>query len=242
MNEAFERARADAVYAVREYAGFGTYGEKSVHAVLKRYIEPDADFHEVGIEGSIADICRDNKIYEIQTRSLYKLKPKLEKFLPHYKVCIVYPIIAEKTIYTLDPQTHTVTRKRKSPLKRGIYDFLPQIYPLRDFLENENLSFKIMLLTASEYRIADSSKDNRKSEKFDMIPNELLCEMNLSGTADFIKFIPPLLPDEFGSVDYAAAAHIKRHDAQIALNILARCGIIEKIHKKQRAFFYRIIE
>lgn len=242
MNEAFERARADAVYAIREYAGFGTYGEKSVHAVLKRYIEPDADFHEVGVEGSIADICRDGKIYEIQTRSLYKLKPKLEKFLPHYKVCVVYPVIAEKTLYTLDPQTRAVTRKRKSPLKCGIYDFLPQIYPLRDFLENENLSFKIMLLTASEYRIADSSKGKRKSEKFDTVPNELLCEVNLSGTADFIKLIPPLLPDEFGSVDYAAAAHIKRHDAQIALNILARCGIIEKIHKKQRAFFYRIIE
>lgn len=241
MNADFEKARGEVVYAAKQYAGFGTYGEKSVHAVLKRYIEPNTDLHEVGVCGSIADICRENEIYEIQTRSLNRLKPKLEKFLPLYDVCVVYPVIAEKTLYTLDIQTHAVLRKRKSPLKGSIYDFLPQIYSLREFLGNERLSFKIITLTASEYRLP-AAKGRRKAEKLDTVPDELISEMNLRGAADFIKLIPPTLDDEFGSADYAKAAGISRRDASLALNVLAGCGIIEKIHKKGRAFIYRIIE
>ena len=242
MNERFEKARADVVYAMKEYTGFGTYGEKSIHAVLKRYIEPNADFHEVGVMGSIADICRGDEIFEIQTRALYKLKGKLEKFLPYYKVCVVYPVIAQKTIYTINPQTLCVSGKRKSPVKGAVYDLLPQIYGLRDLLCHENLSFRIMVLNASEYRTPAPAKGRRRGEKFDTVPDELICEVSIGKMSDFIKLVPPDLPENFGSADYAKSAHIHRSDASIALNLLAKCGIIEKIDKKGNAFIYRIIE
>lgn len=242
MNERFEKARTDIVYSMKEYAGFGTYGEKSIHAVLKRYIEPNTDFHEVGVLGSIADICRENQIYEIQTRALYKLKGKLEKFLPHYKVCVVYPVIAEKMVYTVDMQKLSVIRKRKSPSKGSVYDLLPELYGLRDLLGDKNLSFRIMVINATDYRFPAAHKGGRRGAKFDTIPDELVCEVNITKLSDFKKLIPLNLPEKFGSSDYAKTAHISRSDASIALNLLVKCGIIEKIDKKGNAFIYRIME
>lgn len=46
-------------------AGVGTLSEKYLHALLKRYFEPDTDYHEVGIDRFTADICRDMQIIEI---------------------------------------------------------------------------------------------------------------------------------------------------------------------------------
>lgn len=223
------------------YDGFGTYGEKSIHAVIKRYIEPDTDYHEVGVLGSIADICRDGIIHEIQTHSLFRLKPKLEKFLKTHKVCVVYPVIAKKTLYTIDHQTGSVIRKRTSPQKGSVYDFLPQVYGLRELISDPSLSFRIMIITASEYRSNAKSPSHRRGEKLDTVPEELICEVRLDGTNDFKKLIPPSLPEEFGSLEFSKAACISRSDASTSLNILAKCNIIKKINKKGNAFIYRII-
>lgn len=242
MNKQFESARAKVVYSQKEYAGFGTLGEKSIHSVIKHYLEPDTDFHEVGIMGNIADICRENKIYEVQTHALYRLKNKLIKFLKFYDVCVVYPIIAEKTIYTLDHENFTVTKKRKSPRKQTIYHFLPQVYGLSQLLGNKNLSFKIIVLTASEYRLSGSGKSAKRGEKFDTVPDDFLCEINLYSASDFSKLIPADLPDKFTSSDFAKCAGLKPRDASVSLNILAKCGNVEKIDKKARSFVYRIIE
>ena len=38
-----------------EAGGIGTLSEKTVHAVLKNYIEPDRDCHEVALDGFFAD-------------------------------------------------------------------------------------------------------------------------------------------------------------------------------------------
>ena len=52
--------------------GFGVLAEKSMHAVLKRFAEPDDNFHEVAMDGFFADICRDGRVTEIQTKRLGK--------------------------------------------------------------------------------------------------------------------------------------------------------------------------
>ena len=241
MESSFGNVRDTIVFNNKIYDGFGTYGEKSIHAVIKRYIEPDTDYHEVGISGSIADICRDGMIYEIQTHSLFKLKTKLEKFLKTHRVCVVYPVVAKKTLYTIDSQTGSIIRKRTSPQKGSVYDFLPQIYGLRELLSHPSLSFRIMVITASEYRTDVKSSSHRRGEKLDTVPEELICEVRLNGTNDFIKLVPPSLPDEFGSLEFSKAASVSRSDASTSLNILAKCNIIKKINKKGNAFIYRII-
>lgn len=54
---------------------------------------------------------------EIQTRALYRLKPKLDKFLPFYPVTVVYPISYDKWVCWINEETGEITQKRKSPKK-----------------------------------------------------------------------------------------------------------------------------
>ena len=59
----------------------GTLGEKSLHAVLKRYYEPDRSCHEIPVGNYVADIVNQDGIFEIQTRGLSNLRPKLNELL-----------------------------------------------------------------------------------------------------------------------------------------------------------------
>ncbi len=82
----FQRALEQA--AVRERAGIGTLGEKSVHAVLKAAYEPHPENHEIPIGGYIADIVGEGGVIEIQTRALWRLKEKLAAFLQFCPVTV----------------------------------------------------------------------------------------------------------------------------------------------------------
>lgn len=64
--DAFERAKLKVLLKQNDPHGFGTLQEKTVHAVMKLAFEPDEDFHEVPVEGYIADIYREGRIIEIQ--------------------------------------------------------------------------------------------------------------------------------------------------------------------------------
>ena len=100
--------------------GIGTLSEKTVHAVLKNYLVPRPEFHEVKCEGYVADILFEDEIFEIQTANFNKLRNKLERFLKEYEVTIVYPIPATKWLYWINQETGECSQKRKSP-KRGSY-------------------------------------------------------------------------------------------------------------------------
>ena len=70
----------------------GTLGERSLHAVLKRFLQPDENRHEVRVGRYVADIFDENGVTEIQTRQFYKMKRKLAAFLPEHAVTVVYPV------------------------------------------------------------------------------------------------------------------------------------------------------
>ena len=87
-----EQICADLCSREQKRGSIGLLGEKVLHAGLKFYFEPNSDFHEVKVNGFVADICNAEGIIEIQTRSLGKLKRKLEVFLQNVPVTIIYPI------------------------------------------------------------------------------------------------------------------------------------------------------
>ena len=89
--------------------------EKTLHAVLKMYYEPDEDNHEVAIDGYFADIYNEHGIIEIQTRQLNKLRDKLSVFLNEYPVRVVYPMPYEKYLSWIEPETGDINSRRKSP-------------------------------------------------------------------------------------------------------------------------------
>ena len=84
----FEKAKEKIIGVNRERKTIGVLSEKTVHAVLKNYYEPDEDHQEIPVEGMVADIYRDGNIIEIQTAHFDKLREKLARFLPYYDVTI----------------------------------------------------------------------------------------------------------------------------------------------------------
>lgn len=222
--------------------GIGTLSEKTVHAILKRYYEPNEDYHEVPINGMVADIYRNGKIIEIQTRSFNKMRNKLDKFLPEYKVTIVYPIAYIKNLIWIDEDTGNLSKKRKSPRKGDYYDAFYELYKIKMYLDNPNLSFRFVLLNIDEYRLLNGwSKDKKKgSQRYDRIPTELVGEMSIDRIEDYVQLLPIELPDEFTVSNYKDVAHISEDSARIGLHILNHIGVIEKIGKQGRKNLYRI--
>lgn len=60
--------------------GIGTLKEKTLHAVLKNFYEPDTTHQEIRVGRFVADIKKDNEIIEIQTRSFNNMRKNLHNF------------------------------------------------------------------------------------------------------------------------------------------------------------------
>lgn len=242
--EAYQNACTKIVNAERERTQIGTLGEKTVHAVLKNYLEPNEALHEVKIEHYYADIATDSQIIEIQTRNFNALRKKLEVFLEKKEVTIVYPIPNIKWIRWIDEDTGEITSRRKSPKTGSIYKIAPELYKIKSFLNHPNLKFCLLFLNMEEYRLLNGwSRDKKKgSTKFDCIPQELIKEVYIKEKRDYYQFIPQsldMLEEGFTSKDYKNAAKISLSLAQVSLNILYSIGVVERVGKKGRSYCYK---
>lgn len=227
-------------------AGIGTYGEKTVHSVLKNYFEPYEDNHEQKIGGFVADIIGENGIIEIQTAGFDRLRKKLAAFLEVCDVTVVYPIPKNKWLITIDPETGETGKKRKSPQKGSPYDIFSEFYKIKPFLKNERLHFCIVMLNVEEYRQPPEKSGLRRgrrrgSTRYDRIPVELCDEIHINGFSDWLYFIPSGIEEEYTSKEFAKAAGISVGSAQITLNILAEVGVVERIGKRGRSYLYRTV-
>ena len=160
----------------------GTLGEKTLHSVLKYYIEPCDDFHEVAVGRYVADIMRDGCITEIQTRGFDTMRAKLGAFLKEHPVTVVHPIPAVREYYTVDRATGETSAKRKSPKKGNVYDVFPELYKIKMLLGNANLYFHFILVDVTEYRCTtEKSRRNRKGiMRIDRIPTRIAEEAHAS--------------------------------------------------------------
>ncbi len=242
--ERFEEAKKKIIGIDRQRLGIGTLSEKTVHAILKNYYEPDEDKQEIPIENYVADIYADGEIIEIQTRQFNKLRDKLNVFLSLYPVTIVYPIPREKWLIWIDEESGELSKKRKSPAKGNPYVAFIELYKIKMFLKNPNLRLKLVLLDMEEYRLLNGwSKDKKKgSTRYDRIPTQLVEEIDINCIQDYMQFVPYELEDAFTVKEFAKAAHIPVALAQTVLNILYYIGTVERIGKKGKAYLYSIIE
>lgn len=240
----FEEAKNRIIGRKREREGIGTLQEKTVHAVLKNYYAPDPDMHEISIGSYVADIFNGEEIIEIQTRNFYKMRGKLEAFLPAYPVRIVYPIPHDKWIIWINEETGELSPRRKSPLKGTAYRAFPELYRLRPFLLNERLRFSFPLIDMEEYRLLNGWSADRKkgSRRYDRIPLALFDELTIERREDYLQFLPFELPEEFTSADLAKTARIPKKTAGLVMNILAGLSIVVQTGKRGKSYLYRVRE
>ena len=240
----FEAAKNKIIGIDRQRLGIGTLSEKTVHAILKNYYEPDEDRQEIPIENYVADIYADGEIIEIQTRQFNKLRDKLKAFLSLYPVTIVYPIPREKWLIWIDEESGELSTKRKSPKKGNAYMIFPELYKIKMFLKDKNLRIRPVLLDMEEYRLLNGWSHDRKkgSSRFDRIPTQLVEEVEINCLEDYMQFVPYDLSEQFTTKDFARAAHITTALAQTTLNILYHVGVVERVGKQGKAYLYEVAD
>lgn len=239
----FHQAIDRIVNQERERYGIGTLSEKTVHAVVKHYMEPNEDYHEVPLEGFVADIFREDAVTEIQTAHFNVLRRKLDKFLPLYPVTIVYPIPAVKWVIWVDPGSGAEVSRRKSPKKGSPYQAFNELYKIKSYLGDPNLRILFLFIDMEETRLLDGwSRDKKRgATKYDRIPLELVDEMLFERVEDYRMMIPPELSG-FTTKEYAKSTKIPLSHAQTALNIFYYLNVVERIGKKGNSYLYEVRE
>lgn len=237
----FEEVKRKIIGVDRQRLGIGTLSEKTVHAVLKNYYEPDEDRQEIPIENFVADIYSDGQIIEIQTRQFNRMREKLSAFLPLYPVTIVYPIPREKWLIWIDEESGELSTRRKSPKKGTPYMAFAELYKIKMYLKDPNLKLRLVLVDMEEYRLLNGwSHDKKKgSTRYDRIPIRLVEEVEIEQPKDYMQFIPYELEEPFTVKDFAAVVHIPTSLSGTVLNLLYYMGVVRRVGKKGNAFLYQ---
>lgn len=219
----------------------GTLSERTLHAVLKKYLCENEEYHEVKVGSFYADICHDGKIIEIQTRAFNKLRPKLDYFLKDHKVTICYPITHYKFLSWINLETGEVSEKRKSPKVGKFCDAFYELYKIKMYLDNPNLSIHLMLIDCDEYRNLNGwSKDKKKgSDREERIPSKLVSELVINSIDDYRYFLQGV-SDKFTNEELRKSLKINIRYATLATNIFQHIGLLTVDGKTGKKNIYKI--
>lgn len=232
---AIERARG----RLRE--GIGTQSERLVHSTLKYYLEPDETCHEVPVGSYVADIFRKEtgEIIEIQTKGFDRLRGKLEAFVSEFQVTVVHPIVREKYLCWVQPDTGEIVSRRRSPRRGRPTDILPEIYRLPKLQRHPNLRFMAFMIDVEEYRLLDgwNKTQKRGSHRIERLPLAVGEQVILQSAEDYRALLPEL-PEAFTRKDLAAATRLSQGAVAYAVRVWERAGSIHQIGKQGRQYLY----
>jgi len=228
------------------YTNIGGLCESSLHLILKYYIEENSDFHEVGCGRYQLDVCKDDMVYEIQTRNFSSFRNKLTSILSEKMVCVVFPVTQKKRIVWTNPDTGEVSGFRKSPKKETPLTMLSELIYLLPLLSNEKLSFTVITLACDDYKLLCGwSKDKKKgSVRYNRIPTELIAVQNFSGAEAFLaEYLPTYQRGELlTSAVLSDNTQLTKNEARIALKLLCALGFAAENGKNGRFIQYEMIQ
>lgn len=220
----------------------GTLSEKSIHSEIKNYLEPRKEYQEVKVGNYIADIKRDNEIFEIQTQNFKRLIAKLNYYIENnYSITVVYPLVAESYTIWIDKYNSEIIDKRKSSYKRYIQDIFKELYWIKDYIVKEQINLKIISLEANEYKYLDGYGQNKKykATKIDKVPTKIISEITIKSIDDFRIFLPDTLPKEFTSKDFKRCTKSRSKYLGSGLKMLREIGVIQVIGKSGNSYVYK---
>ena len=225
-------------YALREpEGGVGVLREKGIHAVLKRYYQPEAAAREVRVGRFVADaVSPDGSVLEVQTGRLAPLRRKLPALLDRYEVTVVHPLLRVRRVRAVDPQTGELSARRVCGKPETVWNFFYELPPLLPFLLRPNLHFVLPVIETEELRV----KGSRRGARVDRVPTALCGEYRFSGARDFLGLLPEGMPSPFTSGDLAQAASLAPEDARMALYVLHALQLCPRCGRRGRSYLYTI--
>ena len=220
-----------------ERYNIGTSKEKKLHIILKKYFEEDTAYHEIRVNGFIADVCRDGVITEIETSGFSGLGPKLEAYLPEYRVNLVYPLAAVKYVSWIDPETSEISPRKKSPKKANVYDAIFELVRILPHVNSTNLTVAAPMLEIDEYRMLDGWSRDRKrgSNRYERVPVDLLDIVTLTTDDDYRAQIPESLPEQFTAKEFCKAIRRDERIGRGVMKVLETRGVLTKTEKQGRS-------
>lgn len=240
----------------KEGEGIGTLREKRLHSIIKKFIAPESEDHEVvlrermALEGKrpkyVADLLIGNTAYEVQTGSFFPLAKKIAYYLENTEldVVIIHPVAYKKWVNWMDTDTgEIVERNRRSALGKPT-DIAGELYWILPYLDNPRLSIRIMMLEVEEYRFLSGwgRGGKRGSERYELIPAELCDIARLELAEDYSIFIPDALGAEFTVPEYEKLSKIRGKAAYTAVRALCALGLVKECGKRGRAMLFRRLD
>ncbi|MBR2354744.1 MAG: hypothetical protein IKA76_09625 [Clostridia bacterium] len=210
-------------------SGIGTYAEKRLHRVLKRWVRDAASCFEVPVGRSIADVRTEEGIFEIQTKHLDALLPKLQRYLAETdcSITVIYPLLAMKRVIRMDRESGEILRTRRVYRGGRLIDGIPALYPLREILRDPRVRVMLVRIEADEYRYSERMRYRREGA-FDseLFPRRLTESVTLCGSRDYRRFLPE--SESFYASEYAAYSGLKKRDLYSTLNLFCSLEILSR--------------
>lgn len=233
-------------------ARIGTLAEKSLHAQLKQLYAQPGDLLEHALDGYIIDIARPTggaegggaeepglRCIEIQTRSLAKMKPKLQTLLPQRPVQVILPVAVDTTIVRLDGSGAPISR-RQSPKHGCVLHVFAELVSLPTLLADPHFSLEVLLMR-EEQVWRDDGQGSWRRQRWSIYDRRLLAVVgstSLTCPGDCAALLPPILPESFTCRDLAAAAGQPLALAQKMAYCLRHMGELEVTGKQGKALVY----
>ncbi len=219
--------------------------ETSLHRQLKLNYAASAAQTEVTVHGFRIDAigCR-GELIEIQHASLGALRDKTRCLLSEQskRVRIVKPIVARKTLITLDKPGGNVIRKRLSPKRGDVLDIFLDLVHFGTVFPHPKLTLEVVLIEAEELRIDRLQPKRRRSKRYKTLEQSLV---GVENRFEFVKFSDLLallpiaaLPQPFDTAELAAAMSKPRWFAQKVAYCLRQAGAATLVGKRGNSQLY----
>jgi hypothetical protein len=220
-----------------ESASIGELNEGALHAALKNWVARPGDRLEVPVGRYVVDVVHDDLLIEVQTGSLGSIRAKLETLCEEHRVRLVYPVIAEKMIVRLDPESGQEIGRRRSPLKGGWPLLFDELVYTPLLLEQPRFELQAVLVAVEELRCADGKGRwrNRGVSILERRLREIREARLFRSSADLAALLPADLPAAYTHRELAQALGVRLATAQRASYCLRKLGILRTAGRRGRA-------
>jgi hypothetical protein len=214
----------------------GRLNERSLHAALKIWCSVPGDRLEVIVDGYVVDVVREGLLIEVQTRRIAGIQDKLLSLAQSHDVRLVYPVIANKTIMTVDLDGETVIRTRRSPGRRVWGNLFDELVYCPKLLHPDRLELLAVRVAVTEVRCADGlGAWRRKRVSIRDTQLDQVLETRVFRTdSDLLSLVPEALEGPFTHRELASAMGVRLATAQRASYCLRQLGLLSVAGRQGR--------
>lgn len=215
----------------------GQLNEGSLHAALKAWAAQPGDRLEVQVGRYVVDVVREDLLIEVQVGNVGSIRAKLLDLCGEHRVRLVLPVVGEKMLVHVDPQTGEELGRRRSPIKGGWPLLFDELVYAPTLLDHPHFELQAVLVAVEELRCADGKGRwrNRGVSVLERRLREIREARLFHGSADVAALLPADLAAPFTHRELAKALGVRLATAQRASYCLRTLGILREAGRRGRA-------